>query len=241
MIVDASKGKKYVVVMDIPCAYLHASRDGLPKIYVRLSKEMTSIFINLKPEYAICVEEDGTLFVQVLKGLYGLIESGYTWCNHLTSFLKLQGFIICVHDKCVMKKGEVTIAIYVDGLLIIGPQEDVNRICVELERQFGNCKRKTGSEFKFLGINFKDLNGRASLHIDLSKIVDRIEGRADTPAPNSLLAVSDEAEELNDINRQKFHSMAAMLLYISKRSRPDIMFAVNFLVLGYSSQQLKTF
>jgi len=208
---------------------LHASRDGLPKIYVKLSKEMTSIFINLKPEYAICVEEDGTLIVEVLKGLYGLIESVHTWYNHLTSFLKLQDFIVWEHDKCVMKKGEVTIAIYVDDLLITGPQEDVNRICVELEGQFGNCKRKTGSEFNFLGINSKVLNGRASLHIDLSKIVDKIEGRADTPAPNNLLAVSDQAEELNDINRQKFHSMVAKLLYIAKRSRPDIMFVVNFL------------
>jgi len=55
MAVDAAHHKKHVVLADVPCAYLHASRGDLPKVYVRLSKEMTEIFIKMRPEYAICV------------------------------------------------------------------------------------------------------------------------------------------------------------------------------------------
>ena len=40
--VDAAAEDKVVIVADVPCAYLHASREGLPKVYVRLGKEMTA-------------------------------------------------------------------------------------------------------------------------------------------------------------------------------------------------------
>ena len=113
MVADASHHGKYVLLGDIPCAYLHASRGNLPKVYVRLGKEMAAALVKMKPEYAVCLEEDGTLVVEALKGLYGLVESGHTWYTHLTSFLLSKGFNTCEYDKCVFKK--VGVNLYLCG------------------------------------------------------------------------------------------------------------------------------
>jgi len=104
-LMDASEKRKSVLVGDVPCAYLHAERGDLPKVYVRLSREMTTIFVKLCPEYASKVEADGNLIVKILKELYGLVESGYTWYNHLTTYLISIGLTACKSDKCVFKKG----------------------------------------------------------------------------------------------------------------------------------------
>jgi len=74
---DAAEKKKSILIADVPCAYLHAPRGDLAKVYVRLNKEMTAALIKLCPEFEPMVEEDGTLTVEILKGLYGLVESGY--------------------------------------------------------------------------------------------------------------------------------------------------------------------
>ena len=120
---DAAEKKKSILIGDVPCAYLHAPRGDLPKVYVRLNKEMTAALIKLCPEFASMVQEDGTIIVEILKGLYGLIESGHTWYNHLTAFLISIGFTVCQFDKCVFKKGKINLVIYVDDLLLTGPED----------------------------------------------------------------------------------------------------------------------
>ena len=44
----------------------------------RLSREMTEALVMLMPEYAANFREDGTIIVEILKGLYDLVES---WCT----------------------------------------------------------------------------------------------------------------------------------------------------------------
>ena len=51
----------------------------------------------------------------------------------------------------------------------------------------------------------------------------------DTPAPGHLLVSSKNDQLLNDTHREKFHSMVAKILYIAKRTHPDILLPVNFL------------
>jgi len=215
--------------MDVPCAYLHATRGDLPKVYVRLSKEMAQIFTNMCPEYAICVEDDGSLVVEVLKGLYGLVESRYTWYNRLVSLLESLGFVLYENDKCVIKMGDVSLVIYVDDLLLTGDGEVLNQICDMIEKEFGDCKRNTNKKITFIGMDFEMKNGGVSVKINLDKIIGTTVGTADTPCPNHVLAISEDAEVLTQDNAEKVHSMMAKLLYISKRTRPEISFVINLL------------
>lgn len=50
-----------------------------------------------------------------------------------------------------------------------------------------------------------------------------------TPANRRLFEISDNAEELDNQKSKLFHSIVAKLLYICKRSRPDLETAVSFL------------
>ena len=165
----------------------------------------------------------------MLKGLYGLVESSSTWYDHLTSFLVKQGFAICEFDKCVLKKGGVTLVIYVDDLMFTGPEEEANEACDLVEAEFGDCKRRSGSKLSFLGMDFLIDNGSVLINIDLSKIIESTNCLADTPAPNHLFSVASGAESLTEANAEKFHSTVAKLLYVAKRTRPDILLTVNFL------------
>ena len=49
-----------------------------------------------------------------------------------------------------------------------------------------------------------------------------------TPASNDLFTIKDSSE-LSDEYAEYFHSMTARLLYLSKRTRPDLLLAVTFL------------
>jgi hypothetical protein len=53
-------------------------------------------------------------------------------------------------------------------------------------------------------------------------------GTSATPAANHLFAVNPDCDELNEVNAALYHHLTAKLLYLSKRTRPDLLLAVSF-------------
>ena len=98
-----------------------------------------------------------------------------------------------------------------------------------IEAEFGDCKRRTRPEFEFLGMKFKIDNESVSIKIDLSKILEHTTGSSDTPAPNNMLAISPDADPPEPSVVERFHSMVEKQLYVSRRTRPEILFSINFL------------
>jgi len=185
--------------------------------------------VKLCPEYAPDLREDGMIIVQILKGLYSLIESGYTWYQHLTSFLLSIGSVVCISDQCLFKMGEITLVIYVDDILLTGPENEINNVMDAIEKQFRDCKRKPGPSFKFIGMDSNIKNGGVSVKIDLQTLLENTSGSAETPCANNVLRVKEDVEKLTEENKENVHSLISKLLYIAKRSRPEILFVVNFL------------
>jgi hypothetical protein len=63
-------------------------------------------------------------------------------------------------------------------------------------------------------------------------------GKAKTPAQSNLFTVPNECDSpLPDNLRERFHSITAKLLYLSKRTRPDILTAVAFLTRRVTKPQ----
>ena len=112
------------------------------------------------------MQADGSLIVESVKGLYGLIESSYTWYNHFATFLGELGFKKCRGDPCLFQKSGVLIALYVDDLLITGEESMVDDTCKRIQERFGDCKRKTGTSFSYLGMSFTIDGGKVSVKID---------------------------------------------------------------------------
>ena len=56
-----------------------------------------------------------------------------------------------------------------------------------------------------------------------------IEGKARTPAADTLFDIRVGVEALDADRKEQFHSLVAKLLYLAKRTRPDILLPVSFL------------
>jgi hypothetical protein len=56
-----------------------------------------------------------------------------------------------------------------------------------------------------------------------------LRGRFKTPASDHLFSISEDSSLLSTARARQFHSVVASLLYLAKRTRPDILLAVGFL------------
>jgi len=56
-----------------------------------------------------------------------------------------------------------------------------------------------------------------------------MKGPCSTPAANHLLRVDDKAELLDKEKAETYHHLTAMILYLAKKTRPDIQTAISFL------------
>jgi hypothetical protein len=69
-----------------------------------MDKYTTAVLTKLEPSYQKFVKQDGTCVVQVMKGLYGLIESAKLWYDKLTHMLKGLGFVQNKYDPYVLNR-----------------------------------------------------------------------------------------------------------------------------------------
>jgi len=86
-----------------------------------------------------------------------------------------------------------------------------------------------GCNLQFLGMNIKLCEATAHVNIDLSEILKDIHGSCDNPCGMNLFHNDDSSPLLDKVQAARFHSMVAKLLYVAKRTRPDILLPVNFL------------
>ena len=71
------------------------------------------------------------------KALYGLQQSPRIWYKTLSDFLVSKGFKAVDADNSVFQRGTTYIAVYVDDLLLIGPESTIlHEIKLELARKF---------------------------------------------------------------------------------------------------------
>ena len=64
---------------------------------------------------------------------------------------------------------------------------------------------------------------------NLDELPDKYQGRAITPAANHLFKVNETAPKLSDKDAQAFHTFVTKLIFLCKRSWPDILTGVTFL------------
>ena len=65
----------------------------------------------------------------------------------------------------------------------------------------------------------------------LDDISEDMKGESDTPAAHHLFEISEDATELSQSDADLFHHFVAQLLYLLKRSRPDIQISVYLLCI----------
>jgi hypothetical protein len=155
------------------------------------------------------------------------------------------GFEINPYDSCVanatIQGSQCTVCWYVDDNKISHKSPTVvNSIIKKLESKFGPMSITRGKDHEFLGMSLKFSNKRLEVHMKkhilkaIEEFGEDIIRNATTPAANYLFQVRD-VPMLSEELAEKFHSVVAMLLFISKRCRFDIQTAVAFLCTRVSS------
>jgi len=201
------------------------------------------------PEYKADVRyENGkkVLYVQILKALYGMIESALLWYGLYVTVLKEEGFVVNTVDKCVANKvingSQCTIAWYVDdNFLAHADAKLVDSAINSIEKEFPGSVVQKGNELDFLGmeINLRD-DGKVNVGTVkfLQKTVQELEEeigspltkKYSTPAGQWLFKVDKKAKSLNEEQSDIFRKYVAKMLWARTRSRPDCETAMSFLM-----------
>ena len=241
--IDAKEGR-FVGTADVPGAYLQTPNDEF--VVLKMTGESVKVLCKLNPKYEkFVVIENGvlTIYLQLLKALYGCIKSAMIWYNLFRGTLEKLGFKINPYDPCVANKmingKQCTICWYVDDLKISHMEEQVVMdMLAEIESKFeGKFTITTGLEHIYLGMNivFNPENGTFTVSMKdyIQEAIDAFDGdiisSRPTPATKTLFEINVDSPKANDVQREMFQHIVAKLLYVSQRCRLDIQLAIGFL------------
>ena len=236
----AAYEKRALMVIDVKGAYLNAdmSTPNGKKTFVKVDRALAKLFVQVDPSLAKFVTSKGTLFMRVDKALYGCIQSSALWQEKLTRTLIEMGFRISSYDRCVAVSadGSVIVCFHVDDLMVVGKTTaDCEKFRVEFAKKF-TITSKIGKDLDYLGIHIeiKDEGIELTQKAMIKKLVGNVHGTANAPA-----ATLEAEEQLSETDRKaldvplsledagKYRSVTALALYLSKRTRPDLLLAVN--------------
>jgi hypothetical protein len=200
-------------------------------VILKLEGQFVEIMCKVNPEYLQDVRfEYGkkTLYLRVLKALYGCIESALLWYNLYVSTLKDMGFVINPYDRCVANMiidgSQCTILWYVDDNKLSHMSENVVTSVIDhIKKHFGDLVISRGKEHKFLGMNIT-FNDNGSLEIEMKKYIEEaIESFGEDVSKNVASAATkmlfevDASTKVLDVKRADiFHSVVAKLLWVMK-------------------------
>jgi hypothetical protein len=235
----AAKEKRHVVTMDVTGAYLK-TEIGKQNVYIRINEYNTAILCEMYPEiYKDFICDDGTMVVKLDKALYGLIESAKLWHATLSQALTDIGFVSNAVEPCVFnleKDGvQCSICIYVDDLFITCADiKLLDFVTQSIKNKFKDVTINTGKVHSYLGMTM-DFTQSGKVKVTQRGFIDDVlfsygvQGKASSPALPDLFTIDESSPLLQDIKREEFHSWSAKLLYLCKRTRPEIMVVVSFL------------
>jgi len=223
---------------DIKGAYLSTKRAHPSNIYMRMSKEMTKLWIKRHPEDASKVR-NGFLYMKVEKCIYGLKDSGYEFNLHLNKFLSRLGYKQSDNDPCffimrIDRDNFAYVITWVDDILVIGLGSPFASLEHAMADTFAGYTKQEGDNITYLGITIeRDRAKRESLVGQCSSIADLLRRHdmddakpAELPYKGDLLDCESDSPPCD---KTLFLMILMALMYIARMTRPDILFVLTFL------------
>ena len=231
---------RMVAVVDIGGAYLNADMGSEIPVHMRLDKTMSEFLVTLDPSYRAFLDNRGGVTVVLEKALYGCVESSGLWYENLRNTMKSLGYKrneldICVFNKMNSKGEQSTVCVHVDDLLILSRSNSmITELTDGLRKRYGDITLKHGPIVHYLGMVL-DFTHAGEVQVTMSGYTDEvlkssgILGIARTPGTDGLFEVRDTALPVLEEVRVWFHRTVAMILYLAKRARPELLTAVSYL------------
>ena len=220
------------MVVDVESAYLNAKMEG--GVYMRLDPKIAKLMKELDPSVNEYIEQDGSIVVKIVRGLYGLQESARLWNLTLKKKLIELGYKQSNYDQALYFKwvGEsiCVVLVYVDDLLLVGTKAQIEKTKQSLKEDFTiNSSELDASEVDYVGIKVIYNQEGKSFSLNqpgyIEKITGKIEGESDMPYDNQLYH-EEESDKFEDITA--YRSLVMELKYM-ERTRPDIKVPLGYL------------
>lgn len=200
--------------------------------------DVSTAFLNGKVEEEIYIEPPEGVDVppgkclKLKKALYGLKQAPRCWNSAFDQTLKDLGFRPLETDPCVYMNDltRVRVIIYVDDGLVFGPTTDTcEQLIGKLNEKF-QVKQLSGDQF--LGIQIE--RNKAGLRLSQERYVHDMCARFEMSGANSVSTPIIDTRPLMDVGEDElttapYRSAIGCLQYLACCTRPDLLFAVNFL------------
>ena len=221
----------FVRAGDISTAFLHAPT-GNDNLYMWPPAELYG--------------QHSTIVWQLLKAIYGLRTSPKSWQDFLADVLKQLGLTRLVSEPNVYRNEQQTVfvMVYVDDLLFLGEQSEVNKIFEAIQQKV--LLRPTGEltygkTISFLGRNLTNKGD----HIDITLAPDYIEAilkehnlqncnPVTTPGTASLKQTINDEIPLSKEEHAQYRRAVGKLQWLTY-TRPDISYATKELARDLQS------
>ena len=170
------------------------------------------------------------------KALYGLKQSPRVWYNTLTAYLKELGFEPIAADYSVFSNGSTIIAIYVDDILLAGPnKEEIQGIKGKLHERFEITD--LGACSYYLGMIVTRDRANRILRLGQAGYVQKFitehgmwESKGTpTPMGTEKYQAAEEDFQATEASRTAYQSTVGSLMYAMLDTRPDIAYAVSIM------------
>jgi len=247
----AQKGHK-IAVADIPGAYLHAQFHDLSlnptpgnRRFIRAKGMLADMMGNIDQKCKQSIDDNGVLYLQLHKALYGLIESAKLWYAELSNMLLAAEFTQYTSDPCIFyhQAKQVTIGVYVDDLIILyDTNEFLDWFLQLLEDKYGEPRVQRNTSVDYLNVSITRLNSSTNQFPEGTFLVSQ-QGYLETlknkypdyfwtddsvkvPYTTELFSDGDVSPASDP---KMFVSVVMSLVYVCTRARPDIFLAISYL------------
>ncbi|SOV08927.1 uncharacterized protein UDID_17789 [Ustilago sp. UG-2017a] len=182
--------------------------------------------------------------LKLMKGLYGLKQSGREWNMELDSHLRKIGFYCMPSAPCLYSRGTgdsmTIITAYVDDMLITSPSStEVSRTKDEIMAKWGTEDK--GPVKEFLGVRIDRDRIRRRMTLDLTAYIKAMVRKwlqttdLKSWVPMQSLTGVTGGDKCNSLAAKQYQELVGQLLWISNTARPDISFTIGTLARYMSS------
>lgn len=179
----------------------------------------------------------GNFVCLLLKALYGLKQSPRAWYQTVQKFLAKHEYRPCTADESIFinKEKKVILAIYVDDILITGPDKtEIEKVKTMFKAEYK--MKDLGNISRYLGLDVTQSIDRTRLQISQRSYIQEILGTygfsdcnpTATPMEPGIILQKSQAE-INVERQQKYQQAIGSLMYLMVQTRPDIAYAVSTL------------
>ena len=227
-----------IAAYDIKGAFLLTPMQKGKRMFIKISGDVVQYWVERYPERKHWLHNDGSLYFEIKRYVYGLHEAPHEFNQLLDKTLCDIGFLRNKADPCAYVKeeteGYIRLSVHVDDILLTCPHEKYRSWFEDqLEQHFPLVKQYDSVSYLGMVVN-RTANGDVTVNQSgyLSTLLQKygcidLKKAPETPAiVESFTEVDAESEVCNPT---KFLSLIMSLMFIARFTRPDVLFPVSFL------------